>query len=34
MRYSLNGDWFFHYAKNLAQQPSDFYQLDYDNRSW
>lgn len=34
MRYSLNGDWFFHYAKNPQQQPQQFYQMDYDNRSW
>lgn len=34
MRFSLNGDWFFHYAKNPQQQPQQFYQKDYDNRCW
>ncbi|MFC0323099.1 glycoside hydrolase family 2 TIM barrel-domain containing protein [Gallibacterium melopsittaci] len=34
MRYSLNGDWFFHYAKNPQLQPEQFYLAEYDNRSW
>ncbi len=34
MRHSLNGEWYFHYAKNPQLQPQDFYQADVDNRSW
>lgn len=33
-RYSLNGTWKFHYAKNPASRPATFYEEDYDVTDW
>lgn len=30
----LNGDWKFHFAKNPATRPEDFYKNDYDVTAW
>ena len=30
----LNGNWKFHWAKNPAERPLDFYKTDYDISSW
>ena len=31
---SLDGVWYFHYAKNLSDAPKDFYEKDYDVSGW
>ncbi len=33
-KYSLNGSWLFAYAKNYDSCVKDFYELDYDCKSW
>ena len=33
-RYSLNGVWKFHHAKNYSLAPEAFYAADYDCRAW
>ena len=34
MRKSLNGLWYFSYAKNLPSRPEGFEQPDYDCKIW
>lgn len=34
LRRSLNGLWYFHYARNLAARPQGFEQPDYDVSGW
>ena len=34
MRFSLNGDWKFHYAANVASRPELFYLPDYTMENW
>lgn len=34
MRFDMNGNWKFHYADNPKLRPKEFYELDYDCRSW
>lgn len=34
LRKSLNGAWFFHYAKNLGQMPQGFERDDFDVSGW
>ena len=31
---SLDGQWFFHWSKDLESRPADFYREDYDVSSW
>lgn len=33
-RYSLNGTWKFHYAKNPASRPASFYETGFDVSGW
>lgn len=33
-RYSLNGIWKFHYAKNPASRPASFYEVGFDVSDW
>ena len=33
-RLSLNGVWYFHYAKNVADAPVGFYEKEYDVSTW
>ncbi len=34
LRLSLNGPWYFHYAKSPAETIPDFFRADYDCRGW
>ncbi len=33
-RISLDGVWHFHYSKNVADAPANFYEMDFDTSSW
>lgn len=33
-RQSLHGDWLFHWSKNPAERPKDFFKTDFDSSQW
>ena len=34
MYHSLNGEWYFHWSKNIGEKPSNFYRSDFNHREW
>lgn len=33
-KYSLNGEWKFHWQRGLSGEPTDFYKLDFNDSAW